>query len=350
MRAIVRGLARGQHPHRVARLDACRRRSGRQKPRKSRLGRLTHCTGMRNGLAWSALIVELDGLEVLDQRRARVPGRVVARASVMLSPSKPEIGIGGEVGDPDAARRTRGSRRRCASNICLVVVDQVHLVDRQHDVADADQVSEVAVAPGLLSTPLRASIRITARSAVEAPVTMLRVYCSWPGRVGDDELALVGGEEAIGDVDRDALLALGGEAVDQQREIDLLALRADALAVGFERGELVLEDHLGIVEQPADQRGLAVVDAAAGDEAQQRLVLVLRADRRRCPAAIRASAGRLSGSVAIRNSPPASSSPCWPPASLSITRPWRSLVVVSSISWITSGSVAASLSTAPVSG
>ncbi len=31
------------------------------------------------------------------------------------------------------------------------------------------------------STPLRASIRITAASAVEAPVTMLRVYCSWPG-------------------------------------------------------------------------------------------------------------------------------------------------------------------------
>ena len=32
------------------------------------------------------------------------------------------------------------------------------------------------------STPLRASIRITARSAVDAPVAMLRVYCSWPGQ------------------------------------------------------------------------------------------------------------------------------------------------------------------------
>ena len=31
------------------------------------------------------------------------------------------------------------------------------------------------------STPLRASTRITARSAVDAPVTMLRVYCTWPG-------------------------------------------------------------------------------------------------------------------------------------------------------------------------
>ena len=29
--------------------------------------------------------------------------------------------------------------------------------------------------------PLRASTRIMATSAVEAPVAMLRVYCSWPG-------------------------------------------------------------------------------------------------------------------------------------------------------------------------
>ena len=31
------------------------------------------------------------------------------------------------------------------------------------------------------STPLRASTRMIATSAVDAPVTMLRVYCTWPG-------------------------------------------------------------------------------------------------------------------------------------------------------------------------
>ena len=29
--------------------------------------------------------------------------------------------------------------------------------------------------------PLRASMRISDRSAVDVPVTMLRVYCTWPG-------------------------------------------------------------------------------------------------------------------------------------------------------------------------
>jgi hypothetical protein len=89
-------------------------------------------------------------------------------------------------------------------------------------------------------------------------------------RVGDDELALVGGEEAVGDVDGDALLALGLQAVDQQREVDVLALRADlALRVGLERGSWSSKISLAVVEQAADQGRLAVVDAAAGDEAQQ---------------------------------------------------------------------------------
>src|SRR3546814_18719873 len=52
-------------------------------------------------------------------------------------------------------------------------------------------------------------------------------------------------------------------------------LRANALAVGLKRGKLILEDHLGIIEQPADQRRLAVVHRSAGDEAQQRLVLMV---------------------------------------------------------------------------
>ncbi len=96
-----------------------------------------------------------------------------------------------------------------------------------------------------------------------------------PRRVGDDELALLAREEAISDVDGDALFALGREAVDEQSEIDLLALRPVLLAVALQSRELVIEDLLGLVEQPPDQRRLAVVNAAAGDEAQQLLVLLL---------------------------------------------------------------------------
>jgi hypothetical protein len=60
-------------------------------------------------------------------------------------------------------------------------------------------------------------------------------------RIGDDELAPLGREEPVGDVDRDALLALGREPIDEQREVDLAAARADALRIRLQRRELILE-------------------------------------------------------------------------------------------------------------
>ena len=169
-------------------------------------------------------------------------------------------------------------------------------------------------------------------------------------RVGDDELALLGREEAVGDVDGDALLALGGEAVDQQREIDPLALRAVALAVAFERRELVVEDQLGVVEQPPDQGRLAVVDAAAGDEAQQLLGFLLRRAKRATSVRIssrrRNRAGGTSEIALLLLLLHAGA------AGVAVDRPALPLAT----SWSAaspatiSSTVAASLSTAPVSG
>ena len=48
------------------------------------------------------------------------------------------------------------------------------------------------------------------------------------GAVGEDEAAVAGGEVAVGDVDRDALLALGAEAVGQQREVERRRARSRA--------------------------------------------------------------------------------------------------------------------------
>ncbi len=40
------------------------------------------------------------------------------------------------------------------------------------------------------------------------------------GSVGDDELAMRGGEVAVGDIDGDALLPLGAQAVGELGEVD----------------------------------------------------------------------------------------------------------------------------------
>ena len=106
------------------------------------------------------------------------------------------------------------------------------------------------------------------------------------GAVGDDEVARRRREVAVGDVDRDALLALGPQAVGEQGEVDVVV--AAALADGLDVLELVLEDRLRVVQQPADQRRLAVVDAADGGEAQRRplaLTVVIGAAIRSTPGA-----------------------------------------------------------------
>ena len=86
------------------------------------------------------------------------------------------------------------------------------------------------------------------------------------GRVGDDEFALRRREIAVSDVDGDALLALDRQPVHQQRQIDLgLALAARR---ALQRVEPVAGHGLRIVEHAADERALAVIDAAGGAEAQ----------------------------------------------------------------------------------
>jgi hypothetical protein len=81
-----------------------------------------------------------------------------------------------------------------------------------------------------------------------------------PRRVGEDEAALADVEKAVGDVDGDALLALSGQAVDQEGHVGRTVDLRQAC-------HLVRGDGTGVVQQAADQGRLAVVDRAAGDQA-----------------------------------------------------------------------------------
>ena len=90
------------------------------------------------------------------------------------------------------------------------------------------------------------------------------------GGIGNDEFALVGREVAVSYVNRNPLFPLGLQSVEQQGIVDCSPLCADLLAVHLQRRQLVLEHHLRIPEQAPDECALAVINAAAGDEAQQR--------------------------------------------------------------------------------
>jgi hypothetical protein len=84
--------------------------------------------------------------------------------------------------------------------------------------------------------------------------------------VGEDEGARRPREIAVGDVDGDALLALRLKAVEEQRKVRRIAAGPVEAGVPGERAQLIVVDPVAVEQQPADQRRLAVVDAAAGDE------------------------------------------------------------------------------------
>ena len=267
----LRRLARGHDPHRIAHRDATAGdRPGKATEIEVRPVNPLHRQPER--ARRGTVGVDGDRLQMRQQRRAAIPRHGI-RPGRDIGAGQPRQRNGGERLDPDPAcevgivRHDRVERR-------LIVADQVHLVHRQHDLADADQVRQERMPPRLRQHALaridqdyRAIGGRRARHHVARILFVAR-------RIGDDELALLGREEAIGDVDRNALLALGGKPVDQQREVDILPLRADAFAVRLQLAQLILEDRLRIVQQPPDQRRLAVIDRPAGDEAQHRLGLM----------------------------------------------------------------------------
>jgi hypothetical protein len=292
----------GQHPDRVAWADrAADDPSGEATEVEVRAVHPLHRHPER---LLGEVVVDRHRLEEAEQCRAVIPRRVRARHDDVVTLERRQRNER-DVVEPDAAGEVAVLVLDRREHL-VRVVHQVHLVDRHDHTLDAEQRHQEAVAAGLGEHPFAGIDQdhrdIGGRRARHHVARVLLVA----RRVGHDELAVLGGEVPIGHVDRDALLALGRQPVEQQREVEIATLRADLGRVGLERGEVILEHQMRLVQQPADQGALAVVDAAAGDEPQQALVLVrrqvlvdvlLRSDSDAC---------------AIRSTPPASSSPSTP--------------------------------------
>jgi hypothetical protein len=143
-------------------------------------------------------------------------------------------------------------------------------------VTDPEQRHDEAVAPGLALDAVARVDQDHREVAVGGARGHVARVLLVAGAIRDDELAVRGRKIAIRDVDGDALLALRTQAVHQQRQVDGAAGRALALAVFSDRGELILVDGLRVVQQPPNQRALAIVDAAGGEQPHQLLALVAR--------------------------------------------------------------------------
>ena len=164
------------------------------------------------------LVADLDGLQMTDQTGAVVPGH----GGAMLD----------DVVAVDRARRNGRDVRETHARGKLPIVggdgleavagvpDQIHLVHREHDVADAEERGQVAVTAGLREHAL-ARIdedhgEVRRRRGRDHVAGVLLV----PRGVGHDELAALRREEPIGHVDGDALHPLRHQPIDQEGEVE----------------------------------------------------------------------------------------------------------------------------------
>ena len=98
----------------------------------------------------------------------------------------------------------------------FVPVDEVHLVDGEHDVLDAQQRGQERVPAGLLQQTVAGVDEHDGQLRGGGPGHHVAGVLDVARSVGDDEFALGSGEVAVGDVDRDALLTLGAQPVGDQ--------------------------------------------------------------------------------------------------------------------------------------
>ena len=218
----------------VDRRGGCRRAARRPRHRRARCRprpgprsrgsrwtgarRITYCTGMRNGASASGPVTGTDsrcpssvgpvvpgGVLGAARRRCRRRRRHRDRDDGVVG----EAQGAGEPGEVLADRLERG----------LVVVDEVDLVDGQHQPRHPQQREHGGVPAGLLDDPVpgvdQQDRQLRGGRAGDRVAGVLHVA----GGVGEHELARRRGEVAVGDVDRDALLALGAQAVDEQRQV-----------------------------------------------------------------------------------------------------------------------------------
>jgi hypothetical protein len=146
-----------------------------------------------------------------------------------------------DVGQPEA--REKGFKLGTdLAEARFAPVDQIHFVDRDHHMRNAQQPGDAGVAAALLDDSGARIDEDDREVGRGGPGHHVAGVLDVPRGVGHDEAAAGRGEVAVGDVDGDALLAFGAQPVGEVGEVDLAAAGDGGGA--FERLELVLHDRL----------------------------------------------------------------------------------------------------------
>ncbi len=153
--------------------------------------------------------------------RSSVPGHV-------LGPARDVVAADG--GDRNGDGLTEAEAQRQLAEIgldgaefFLRPVGEIHFVDGKHDAFDANDIENGSVAAGLTLDAVARVDQHDGDIGMRGPGCHVAGILLVAGAIDDHEAACLGVEIAPGDVDGDALLALGDETVEQQAEVGVRA-------------------------------------------------------------------------------------------------------------------------------
>ncbi len=196
-------------------------------------------------------------IERLDHGRPLVPGHDLGAGDDVVALARRDRdetrGLDPEAGQIGAI--LLGDRAEAVG----AVADQVHLVDQHGHLAHAQKVEQIAVPVGLLAHALEGVDQEQCCLGAGRPGHHVLQELLVARRIDDDVVAGLGLELDLGGVDRHPLVALGLQRVHQEGPFER---HAAPLADRLDRLELALGQGPRVVEQPADQRRLAVIDVA----------------------------------------------------------------------------------------
>ena len=146
-------------------------------------------------------------------------------------------------------------------------VGQIHFVHAHHEVLDAQQGSNEAVPVRLLHHAVTGVDeddgevgRGSSRDHIARVLHVARC-------IGDDELAFGRRKIAVRHIDGDALLTFGAQSIGQQTKVS--CLQAFLFAGCLNCFELIFKNAFAVVQQPPNERALAIVHAACCGETKK---------------------------------------------------------------------------------
>ena len=202
-------------------------------------------------------------IEWLRPRSGRCTSSILAVRSATPSPSRAEIGMTA-VGMTPRPVRCAEISSPIAPEAFRAEIDAVHLVDDDSDLLDAEQMQQIAVPPRLVAHAFqRVDDQHRAVGLCRAGDHVAQEF-GVARRVDQHDVARPRAEADLRGVDGDALIALGLQRVQQERPFERHAAPG---ADRFQHFKFAVGQAAGLVQQPPDQRRLAVIDVADDDDA-----------------------------------------------------------------------------------